>query len=299
MAAFPALPLLLLLSEWVGSVGPSPHLLLRPRERERERDLAASMNFNIAVIHAGASAHAEAVASGAGGRVLYPGFGRVYSSLGESVVTQWGSANVIWLQVNDSSPRTLLSQLCDLLSARPLQGLVYEEERPPPLAWGPLAPMLEFVSAQTGLPIVAVGGGAGLGRVPQETGSVFLQFSASTALQLEVIFEVLEEYDWTAFSLVATRHHGYQDFLSVVEGLTDGSFIGWEKKSVVMLNLTDDPGGSRTRRLLKENEAQVAYHPPLSTSDSLPFFCPLMSSLTHALNHPLFVHFSSSLPHQL
>lgn len=69
--------------------------------------------------------------------------------------------------MNDSSPRTLLSQLCDLLAARPLQGLVYEDERPLPLASGPLAPMLEFVSAQTGLPIVAVGGGAGLGRVPQ------------------------------------------------------------------------------------------------------------------------------------
>lgn len=68
---------------------------------------------------------------------------------------------------------------------------------------------------------------------------------------------MLEEYDWTAFSVVYTRHHGYQDFLSVVEGLTDGSFIGWEKKSVVMLNVTDDPGGARTRRLLKENEAQV------------------------------------------
>lgn len=70
-------------------------------------------------------------------------------------------------QVNDSSPKTVLSQLCELLAARPLQGLVYEEERPPPTAWGPLAPMLEFVSAQTGLPIVAVGGGAGLGRMPQ------------------------------------------------------------------------------------------------------------------------------------
>lgn len=93
--------------------------------------------------------------------------------------------------------------------------------------------------------------------VVQESGSIFLQFSTSTALQLEVIFEVLEEYDWTAFSVVSTRHHGYQDFLSMVEGLTDGSFIGWEKKSVVMLNLTDDPGGARTRRLLKENEAQV------------------------------------------
>ncbi|XP_052348632.1 glutamate receptor ionotropic, NMDA 2D-like [Oncorhynchus keta] len=254
MVAIPTLSLLLALAEWAGPVTPSPHLLLRPRERER--DPGTVMNFNIAVIHAGASVQVEA-AAGPGGRVLYPGFGRAHSSLGESVITQWGSANVIWLQVNDSSPKTLLSQLCDLLAARPLQGLVYEEERPPPTAWGPLAPMLEFVSAQTGLPIVAVGGGAGLGRMQQESGSIFLQFSSSTSLQLEVIFKILEEYDWTTFSVVSTRHHGYQDFLSVVDGLTDGSFIGWEKKSVVMLNVTDDPGGARTRRLLKENEAQV------------------------------------------
>ncbi|CAB1448886.1 unnamed protein product [Pleuronectes platessa] len=143
--------------------------------------------------------------------------------------------------------------------------------------------MLEFVSAQTGLPIVAVGGGAGLGRMPQESGSIFLQFSSSTALQLEVIFEVLEEYDWTAFSVVCTRHHGYQDFLSVVEGLTDGSFIGWEKKSVVILNVTDDPGGARTRRLLKENEAQLSFTP------SVPFVHPSggMSSPGHGLGSPL------------
>ncbi|KAF5904468.1 glutamate receptor ionotropic, NMDA 2D-like, partial [Clarias magur] len=255
MVTVPALPLLLALVEWVGPVISSPHLLLRPRERER--DQVAPMHFNIAVIHAGAVAQDEAGVTASGGKVLYPGFGRVHSSFGESVVTKWGYVNVIWLQVNDSSPRSLLSQLCDLLASRPVQGLVYEDERPLPLASGPLAPMLEFVSAQTGLPIVAVGGGAGLGRVPQESGSIFLQFSTSTALQLEVIFEVLEEYDWTAFSVVSTRHHGYQDFLSMVEGLTDGSFIGWEKKSVVMLNLTDDPGGARTRRLLKENEAQV------------------------------------------
>ncbi|XP_028436563.1 glutamate receptor ionotropic, NMDA 2D [Perca flavescens] len=255
MVAIPTLSLLLVLAEWAGLVDASPNLLLR--SSPRERDAGAMMNLNIAVIHAGATVQAEAAVAGPGGRVFYPGFGRVYSSLGESVITQWGSANVIWLQVNDSSPKTVLSQLCELLAARPLQGLVYEEERPPRTAWGPLAPMLEFVSAQTGLPIVAVGGGAGLGRMPQESGSIFLQFSSSTALQLEVIFEVLEEYDWTSFSVVSTRHHGYQDFLSVVEGLTDGSFIGWEKKSVVILNVTDDPGGARARRLLKENEAQV------------------------------------------
>ncbi|XP_033830796.2 glutamate receptor ionotropic, NMDA 2D [Periophthalmus magnuspinnatus] len=139
----------------------------------------------------------------------------------------------------------------------PPRGLVFEEERPPPPNRAPLAPMLEFVSAQTGIPVVAVGGGASLGREPQESGSIYLQFTCSTLLQLEVIFEVLEEYDWTAFSVVTTRHHGYEDFLAMVEGMTDGSFIGWEKKSVVVLNITDDPGGARTKRLLKDNEAQV------------------------------------------
>lgn len=97
MVAIPTLSLLLVLAEWAGLVDASPHLLLRPSPRER--DAGAMMNFNIAVIHAGATVQAEAAVAGPGGRVLYPGFGRVYGSLGESVVTQWGSANVIWLQV--------------------------------------------------------------------------------------------------------------------------------------------------------------------------------------------------------
>ncbi|XP_010794921.1 lissencephaly-1 homolog A [Notothenia coriiceps] len=57
------------------------------------------------------------------------------------------------------------------MADRPLgleqQGLVFEEERPPPPNQAPLAPMLEFVSAQTGVPVVAVGGGASLGREQQ------------------------------------------------------------------------------------------------------------------------------------
>lgn len=170
MAEIPALSLLLALLLWAGPADPSPTLLLRPRERESSGSFG---NLNIAVIYSGSSLHPEmgigAMESGGGGRVLYPGvaFGRVSNSLGKSIITQWGSANVIWLAVNDSSPRTLLLQLCELLASRPLQGLVYEEERAPLSPKSPLAPMLEFFSAQTGLPIVAVGGGAGLGRMPQ------------------------------------------------------------------------------------------------------------------------------------
>lgn len=81
---------------------------------------------------------------------------------------------------------------------------------------------------------------------------------------------MLEEYDWTSFSVVTTRHHGYEDFLAMVEGMTDGSFIGWEKKSVVTLNVTDDPGGARTKRLLKDNEAQVR-----QGNTNIRFFCSL------------------------
>ncbi|TSO05418.1 Glutamate receptor ionotropic, NMDA 2D [Bagarius yarrelli] len=242
-----------------GPAWSSPPLLLRPRERERDSG-GASGGVNIAVVHSGSS-HLPETSVGVGG-TLAAGAGTAAGTgwsgqVGESVMTPWGPANVIWLAVNESSPGSLLLQLCELLASTPLQGLVFEQEKPPPPERAPLAPVLEFVSAQTGVPIMAVGGGAGLGRESQESGSVYLQFSCSTALQLEVIFEVLEEFDWTSFSVVTTRQHGYEDFLDMVEGITDGSFIGWERKGTVMLNLTDDPGGARTRRLLKENEAQV------------------------------------------
>ncbi|KAM4631450.1 uncharacterized protein grin2da [Polymixia lowei] len=275
VAPRPALSLLLAVLACTGPARPSPPLLLRPRERERD-----SGGVNIAVVHSGSSLLPEtAVVGGAGVGELGPGPGNGASAMasssagsasgsasaslslaalvGETVMTPSGQANVIYLTVNESSPGSLLLQLCELLATTPLQGLVFEEERPPPPNRAPLAPMLEFVSAQTGVPVVAVGGGASLGREPQESGSIYLQFTCSTSLQLEVIFEVLEEYDWTSFSVVTTRHHGYEDFLAMVEGLTDGSFIGWEKKSVVMLNVTDDPAGARTKRLLKDNEAQV------------------------------------------
>ncbi|KAM9775610.1 uncharacterized protein grin2da [Syngnathus typhle] len=273
------LSLLLAVLACTGPARPSPPLLLRPRERERD-----SGSVNIAVVHSGSSLLPQTAAAAGAGEPA-PGLGsgpggsqRGVSDAGspaaavassfaaassvsllvaEIVMTPSGQATVIYLKVNESSPGSLLLQLCELLATTPLQGLVFEEERPPPPNRAPLAPMLEFISAQTGVPVLAVGGGASLGREPQESGSIYLQFTCSTALQLEVIFEVLEEYDWTSFSVVTTRHHGYEDFLDMVEAMTDGSFIGWERKSVVVLNITEDPGGARAKRVLKDHEAQV------------------------------------------
>uniref|UniRef100_A0A8C4TM47 Glutamate receptor n=1 Tax=Erpetoichthys calabaricus TaxID=27687 RepID=A0A8C4TM47_ERPCA len=161
--------------------------------------------------------------------------------------------NIIHVVLNETSPRSLILRLCDVLSSLPIHGVVYEEE----VTSRAVAQILDFISAQTSVPIVGVGGGAALVHTPKESGSTFLQLGSSTAQQLRVIFEVLEEYDWTSFSLVSTRHPGFEDFLSFVDAITDGSFIGWERRSVVLLNLTEDPGGARTKRQLKENGAQV------------------------------------------
>ncbi|XP_021567393.1 glutamate receptor ionotropic, NMDA 2D [Carlito syrichta] len=57
----------------------------------------------------------------------------------------------------------------------------------------------------------------------REKGSTFLQLGSSTEQQLQVIFEVLEEYDWTSFVAVTTRAPGHRAFLSYIEVLTDGS----------------------------------------------------------------------------
>ncbi|TNN24886.1 hypothetical protein EYF80_064988 [Liparis tanakae] len=93
VAPRPALSLLLAVLACSGPVRPSPPLLLRPRERERD-----SGGVNIAVVHSGSSLLPET-----------------------SVVAGGAGANVIYLAVNESSPGTLLLQLCELLATTPLQ----------------------------------------------------------------------------------------------------------------------------------------------------------------------------------
>lgn len=91
----------------------------------------------------------------------------------------------------------------------------------------------------------------------QEKGSTFLQLGSSTKQQLQVMFEVLEQYDWTAFAVITTLFPGYEDFVDYIEVLTDSSFIGWERRSTVTLNLTDDPDGARLKRQLREINARI------------------------------------------
>ncbi|NWX08368.1 NMDE4 protein, partial [Caloenas nicobarica] len=151
--------------------------------------------------------------------------------------------------VGSSDPRSIVTRLCDALSSLRLHGVVFEDDGGGSAA---VAQILDFLSAQSGVPIVGVSGGAAAVLSAKEKGSTFLQLGSSTEQQLQVIFEVLEEYDWTAFALLTTRLPGHQDVLAYVELLTDSSFVGWELRGVLTLNLSDDPDGTRLQRQLRE-----------------------------------------------
>ncbi|NXQ32888.1 NMDE4 protein, partial [Alaudala cheleensis] len=155
--------------------------------------------------------------------------------------------------LNETDPRSLIVRLCDVLSSLRIHGVVFEDDT----SSEAVAHILDFLSAQTSVPIVGVNGGAAIVLTPKEQGSTFLQLGSSTEQQLRVIFELLEEYDWTSFAVVTTLLPGHEDFVDYVEALTDSSFIGWEHRGVVTLNLTDDPEGGRARRQLREVTAQI------------------------------------------
>uniref|UniRef100_A0A672U8D7 Glutamate receptor n=1 Tax=Strigops habroptila TaxID=2489341 RepID=A0A672U8D7_STRHB len=161
--------------------------------------------------------------------------------------------NPIGVVLNDTNPRSLIVRLCDVLSSLRIHGVVFEDDTTSEA----LAQILDFISAQTAVPIVAINGGSAVVLTPKEKGSTFLQLGSSTEQQLQVILEVLEEYDWTSFAVLTTLLPGHEDFVDYVEVLTDSSFIGWEHRGVLTLNLTDDPDGSRLRRQLRDVTAQI------------------------------------------
>nr|XP_044600583.1 glutamate receptor ionotropic, NMDA 2C isoform X3 [Equus asinus] len=92
---------------------------------------------------------------------------------------------------------------------------------------------------------------------PPEPGSAFLQLGVSLEQQLQVLFKVLEEYDWSAFAVITSLHPGHALFLDGVRAVADASYVGWRLLDVLTLEL--GPGGprARTQRLLRQVDAPV------------------------------------------
>ncbi|KAM5216461.1 glutamate receptor ionotropic, NMDA 2C isoform 1-T1 [Hipposideros larvatus] len=155
--------------------------------------------------------------------------------------------------VNNTNPSSLLTQICGLLGAARIHGIVFEDN----VGTEAVAQILDFISSQTHVPILSISGGSAVVLTPKEPGSAFLQLGVSLEQQLQVLFKVLEEYDWSAFAVITSLHPGHALFLEGVRAVADASYLGWRLLDVLTLEL--GPGGTRARvqRLLRQIDAPV------------------------------------------
>ncbi|XP_049557661.1 glutamate receptor ionotropic, NMDA 2C isoform X2 [Orcinus orca] len=155
--------------------------------------------------------------------------------------------------VNNTNPSSLLTQICGLLGTARVHGIVFEDN----VDTEAVAQILDFISFQTHVPILSMSGGSAVVLTPKEPGSAFLQLGVSLEQQLQVLFKVLEEYDWSAFAVITSLHPGHTLFLKSVRAVADANYVGWRLLDVLTLEL--GPGGTRahTQRLLRQIDAPV------------------------------------------
>ncbi|NXD41709.1 NMDE3 protein, partial [Copsychus sechellarum] len=159
----------------------------------------------------------------------------------------------ITVVVNNTNPSTLLTQICDILASHKVHGIVFEDN----VGTEAVAQILDFISSQTQVPIISISGGSAVVLTPKEPGSAFLQLGVSIEQQIQVIFKVLEEYDWGSFAVITSLYPGYNIFLDVIRSFTDASYFGWELQEVLTFEMSQEQGSSRTQRLLRQIDAQV------------------------------------------
>ncbi|XP_004709213.1 glutamate receptor ionotropic, NMDA 2C [Echinops telfairi] len=155
--------------------------------------------------------------------------------------------------VNNTNPSSLLTQICGLLGTARVHGIVFEDN----VGTEAVAQILDFISSQTHVPILSISGGSAVVLTPKEPGSAFLQLGVSLEQQLQVLFKVLEEYNWSAFAVITSQHPGHALFLEGVRAIADAGHLGWRLLDVLTLEL--GPGGQRARiqRLLRQLDAPV------------------------------------------
>ncbi|XP_068007688.1 glutamate receptor ionotropic, NMDA 2C isoform X1 [Melanerpes formicivorus] len=159
----------------------------------------------------------------------------------------------ITVVVNNTNPSTLLTQICDILASHKIHGIVFEDN----VGTEAVAQILDFISSQTQVPVISISGGSAVVLTPKEPGSAFLQLGVSIEQQIQVIFKVLEEYDWSSFTVITSLYPGYSIFLEAIRSFTDASYFGWELQEVLTFEMSQERSDSRTQRLLRQVDAQV------------------------------------------
>ncbi|OXB56265.1 hypothetical protein ASZ78_006448 [Callipepla squamata] len=159
----------------------------------------------------------------------------------------------ITVVVNNTNPSTLLTHICDVLASHKIHGIVFEDN----VGTEAVAQILDFISSQTQVPIISISGGSAVVLSPKEPSSAFLQLGVSIEQQIQVIFKVLEEYDWSSFAVITSLYPGYSIFLELIRSFTDASYFGWELQDVLTFEMSQERSSSRTQRLLRQLDAQV------------------------------------------
>ncbi|XP_054891434.1 glutamate receptor ionotropic, NMDA 2B-like [Poeciliopsis prolifica] len=161
--------------------------------------------------------------------------------------------NVEVLTMNETDPKSIIKSICDLMTEHWLQGVVFGDDTDQEA----IAQILDFISAQTHIPILGVRGGSSMIMAAKDDNSMFFQFGPSIEQQASVILNIMEEYDWYIFSIVTTYYPGYQDFVTKIRNTIENSFVGWEMEEVLLLDMSVDDGDSKIQNQLKKLQSPV------------------------------------------
>ncbi|XP_028910336.1 glutamate receptor ionotropic, NMDA 2B [Ornithorhynchus anatinus] len=155
--------------------------------------------------------------------------------------------------MNETDPKSIITRICDLMSDRKIQGVVFADDTDQEA----IAQILDFISAQTLTPILGIHGGSSMIMADKDDSSMFFQFGPSIEQQASVMLNIMEEYDWYIFSIVTTYFPGYQDFVNKVRSTIENSFVGWELEEVLLLDMSLDDGDSKIQNQLKKLQSPI------------------------------------------
>ncbi|XP_045075803.1 glutamate receptor ionotropic, NMDA 2B-like, partial [Coregonus clupeaformis] len=161
--------------------------------------------------------------------------------------------NVEVLTMNETDPKSIIKSICDLMTEHWLQGVVFGDDTDQEA----IAQILDFISAQTHIPILGVRGGSSMIMAAKDDNSMFFQFGPSIEQQASVMLNIMEEYDWYIFSIVTTYYPGYLDFVTKIRSTIENSFVGWELEEVLLLDMSVDDGDSKIQNQLKKLQSPV------------------------------------------
>uniref|UniRef100_A0A8C4HCP4 Glutamate receptor n=1 Tax=Dicentrarchus labrax TaxID=13489 RepID=A0A8C4HCP4_DICLA len=161
--------------------------------------------------------------------------------------------SVVILRINQTDPKSVITQVCELLSRTRLHGIVFADGTDQEA----IAQILDFLSVQTQLPVLGVHGGSSMIMADKDEKSTFFQFGAALQQEALLMLSIMEEYDWHVFSIVTSKFPGYQDFISTLKITVDHSFVRWDLQSVVTLDAIDGDPNSKSHIALKRIQSPV------------------------------------------